>query len=292
MRTVPAGLATRLERGSSNLCFILTIEKADGTTLYLTEADTDLTVDSQVYTSVRGLLVGSIPYGVDGYSSGVDIEIGIDTDTVITPDDIADGVFEKSVVTLKEVDFTIPNVGGVQVFWGLVTNITRTVEGIARITANGILAQSHQILVHRYNPNCIYHFCDPDCGLAENDFKYFGAITSRIDDYTIGIEGAVSALPEAAGLADNFFIDGVLEFYDGVREGLRIEIRSSSSTEIKLFLALPDDVPVGTHFHAIRGCRKRFEDCQDYDNHLRFGGQPRAGSPEEAANVNFIDWES
>jgi uncharacterized phage protein (TIGR02218 family) len=283
-RTVPGTLATHLAKGSHNTCFLITVERKDGTIERYTEADTDLTVSANLYTRLDGLMLGSIPYGLDGFSSGVDMEFGATDDTLITVEDIRDGVYDAAELTITEVDQTLPLVGGVQIFWGRIGNITRTIEGRVKMAAKGILAQSHQIVVERYSPMCIWFFCDDRCGLDPDDFTHAGTITALPDAYTLTVSGAISAL------ADDILKDGVLEVTSGDRETTKIEIRGNSGGTVETFLAHPRGLQVGDTVEALQGCQKRFVDCQAYGNHLRFGGQPRAGSPEEATQITYIEW--
>jgi len=163
-RTVPGALGTHLAKGSSRLAFAASIVRKDGAALRIAETDADVTVDGQTYKALPGLTLGTIPYGLDGFSSGVDLEFGTKDDEplthIITRADIRDGMYDAAELTVVEFDQGLPAHGGVTIFWGRVSTITRTVEGRIKVVAKGILDQSHQVIVERYHPMCIWFFCD------------------------------------------------------------------------------------------------------------------------------------
>jgi uncharacterized phage protein (TIGR02218 family) len=286
MRTIPSGMASGLATGSSSLVFLLTITRKDGTVLHFTEADQDITYGGATYARLAGLTIGSIPYGLDGFSSGVDLQFGAAAATdPIQPAEIRDGVYDAAEVELRHYNLMTPG-SAVQVFWGRVSDISRRVEGGVKLSAKGILSGANQIVVDRYMPMCIWFFCDSRCGLDAATYTFAGTITAIPSAYELTISGA------AAGQADDAFKDGVLEFTSGDRAGLRVELRGSTAGAIKTFLAHPKGLAVGDSVSLLRGCGKRPEDCKSFGNFLRFGGQHKAGNAEEAASITYQDWPS
>jgi hypothetical protein len=126
-RTVPGPLATRLAAGSSSVFFVVDITRTDGVEHKLSEAD----VTWNDYEPTAGLQIGTIPYGIDGYSSGVDLVLPVSDsdDAVITPADVRAGAFDAATIVITEADMTLPAAGGVQIFWGKIGNQERTTEG-------------------------------------------------------------------------------------------------------------------------------------------------------------------
>lgn len=284
MRTIPSGLASHLGDGSSALCFLLKITRKDGVVLRFTESDHTISVAEGDYPPLPGLVIGSIPYGLDGFSSGVDIQFGAKTGDAINPAAIRDGVYDSAEVELHHVDALNPSLGTVQAFWGRVSDISRRVEGGVKLSAKGLLSGANQIVVERYMPMCIWYFCDTRCGLSAADFTYTGTITAIPSPYELTVSGT------AAGRPDDVFKDGVLEITSGNRSGLRVECRGSTGGTIKTFLAHPKGLAVGDTITILQGCGKRAQDCKTYGNFLRFGGQHKAGSADEASSITYQDW--
>jgi uncharacterized phage protein (TIGR02218 family) len=283
-RTVPAGLATRLATGSSSVFFVVDITRTDGVEHKLSEAD----VTWNDYEPTAGLQIGTIPYGIDGYSSGVDLVLPVsDTiDAVITPADVRAGAFDAATIVITEADMTLPEAGGVEIFWGKIGNQERTTEGKLKLSAKGILSQSHQIVVERYTPMCAWFFCDTRCGLDPEDFTHTGTISAIPDRYTLTITWDGSAP------ADDVLKDGVMTVTSGTRINWRVEGRGNTGTTFLTFLAHPSGLEVGDEVSVLQGCQKRKVDCQAYNNILRFGGQPHAGSSEEAQAIVYREWST
>ncbi len=284
MRTVPAAIATRLAAGSSTICFVADITRKDGVTVSLSESDATW----NAYAPTAGLQIGTIPYGLDGYSSGVDfvLPVGDGDDAVIRPDDVRAGAYDGAVCTITEIDMTLPAAGGVQIFWGHIGNQERTTEGKLKLSAKGILSQSHQILVERYHPMCIWFFCGFGCELDPALYTHLGTIAAIPDRYTLTVTWA-GGTP-----ADDVLKDGVTTVTSGIRVNWRVENRANTGTTLLTFLAHPSGLAVGDTISVLQGCQKRFVDCQAYGNHLRFGGQPHAGSSEEAQAIVYREWSA
>jgi uncharacterized phage protein (TIGR02218 family) len=260
------------------------ITRRDGTVLRFVESETDLSVGGNTYSALAGLTIGSITYGLDSVSSGVDIAFGSTEDSPISQDDIRDGAYDAAEVEIREVDREFPAYGNVQIFWGRVQQVQRKLEGGSLLEARGILSQSYQIIVERYSPMCIWYFCDDRCQFPEASVTFTGTITAIPDGYTLTVSGA------AAGRPDDVFKDGVLSVTSGLREGLRVEMRGNTGGTIRTFLSHPRGLQIGDTISALQGCQKRFVDCQAYGNTLRFGGQHKAGSPAEANSISYIEW--
>jgi hypothetical protein len=136
------------------------------------------------------MLGGTVAYGLDGQPSGIDLQAGVTDDTLITRSDVRDGLFDGGELDVWEYDQASPSDGRVHQFWGRVDDVQRRREGAVKISAKGILAQSHQILVERYSPMCAWSFCDSRCGLNPDDFTYAATITAiSADRYTLTISG-------------------------------------------------------------------------------------------------------
>jgi uncharacterized phage protein (TIGR02218 family) len=293
VRSVPSSLATRLATGSSKLAWCVRLTTKTGALFYFTEGDVTATFEGVDYEPYAGLLAGTVSYAIDGSAAGIDLQFGVTADTPITKTDIRDGVFDAAEMDIWEYDLDHPEHGRVQLFWGRVGNIERKLEGSVKLSAKGILDQSHQILVERYTPMCIWSFCDDRCGVDPASVTYAATITAISDDrYTLEISGP------AAGRPDNVFLDGVATITGGDRDGVNLAIRGNSGTTLLTHLAVPAALEVGTGLSVMQGCRKIFNPtdggtgCSFYDNTLRFGGQPAAGTPEEALNITYQEWPS
>jgi uncharacterized phage protein (TIGR02218 family) len=287
VRSVPSSLATRLATGSSKLSWCFRITTVPGDIFRYTEGDVAATLDGEVFEPYPGLLGGTISYAIDGSAAGIDLQLGVTDDTPITKTDVRDGLFDAAEVDAWEYDLDHPEYGRVPFFWGRVGDINRRFEGAVKLKAQGILAQSHQILVERYTPMCIWFFCDSRCGLDAASFTYSATIEDiSADRYTLTISGPAASRP------DNIFMDGVATITGGERDGVNLAIRGNSGTTLLTHLAVPAVLEVGTGLSILQGCQKRFVDCQFYGNQLRFGGQPAAGTPEEALNIVYSEWPS
>lgn len=293
MRTVGAPLAARLATGSSKLAFLVQITTKTGAVYRFTEGDVAATFSGSTFEPFPGLLAGPIPYALDGSASSVDLQFGVTDTTPITRADIRDGLLDAATVRIWEYDLDHSEHGRVEIFWGRAGDITRRFEGGVKANSKGILAQSHEIFIQHYVPVCIWYFCDSRCGLNPELFTYGATITAiSADRYTLTISGDAAARP------DNVFLDGVATVGSGDRAGWNMAIRGNTGSTLRLHLEAPAAVQVGDVLGILQGCRKVWDatdggtSCTFYTNRLRFGGQPRGGSPQEAQAITYKEWPS
>jgi uncharacterized phage protein (TIGR02218 family) len=293
VRPVPAPLAARLATGSSKLALAIEITTKTGAVYRFTEGDVAAVFGGHTFDPLPGLLCGTITYALDGSASSVDFQFGATADTPIAVGDIRDGFFDAAGASVWEYDLDYPEHGRVQALWVRVGDIVRRFEGGVKLNAKGILSQSHEIFVQHYTPVCIWSFCDDRCGLSPTTYTYGATITAiSADRYTLTISGDAAARP------DNVFLDGVATIGSGDRVGWNMAVRGNTGSTLLLHLAAPAALHVGDALGILQGCRKIWDatdggtSCTFYNNRARFGGQPRAGSPEEAQNISYKSWSS
>jgi uncharacterized phage protein (TIGR02218 family) len=291
VRSVPSDLQTRLNTGSSKAVWCFRITTKTGAIFRFTEGDVAAVFSGETFNPLPGFLGGTIAFGLDGNAAGIDLQFGATADTPITKADIGDGFLDAAEVDAYEYDIDFPEHGRVHFFWGRAGDIEHRLEGGVKLNVKGILNQSHEVFMERYVPVCVWFFCDEHCGLDPADFTHAATITAISDDrYTLVVSWSGGAP------ADNVCLDGVGTYTSGAREGVNFAIRGNSGTTLLTHLAVPGAVLVGDTLDVLQGCRKIYDatdggtSCTFYGNRLRFGGQPRAGSPEEAQNITYSEW--
>lgn len=291
MRSVPSAFQTRLNTGSSKASWCFRITTKTGVVFRFTEGDIAAVFEGETFEPLPGLLGGTISYGLDGNAASIDLQFGATADTPIVTADIGDGLLDAAEVDAWEYDLDLPEHGRVRFFWGRVGDVSRRKEGGIKLPVNGVLNQSHQVFMERYVPVCVWFFCDEHCGLDPADFTHSATITGISDDrYTLVVSWSGGA-PD-----DDVCLDGVATITSGERVGVNLAIRGNSGTSLLTHLAAPAALQVGDTLDVLQGCRKIYDatdggtSCTFYGNRLRFGGQPRAGSPEEAQNITYSEW--
>jgi uncharacterized phage protein (TIGR02218 family) len=261
VRDVPTSLATRLATGSSKDCWLYRITTKTGTIFRQTEGDVAVTAFDGTYAPYPGFLGGTIQYGLNGQASCV-----------------------------WDYDQDAPTDGRVLIFSGRVGDVSRRKEGGAKIQAKGVLDQTYELILIHYIPTCAWFFCDSRCGVSEAANTYTATIIGiAADRYSFTVSGAAASRPV------NVFMDGVATLTSGSRINWNMAIRGNDGPTFLTHLTVPAAVVVGDTLSILQGCLKLWDysagtSCTYYNNRLRFGGFPRAGSPEEAQNITYSEW--
>lgn len=130
------------------------------------------------------------------------------------------------------------------------------------------------------SPTCrVRRFGDAQCGVDLSLYTYDTVITAVTSSTVLrlGLSGTGS-LPSP--FVENAYAYGELIFLEGPMSGRRLEIKSSTTNTpaffITLQLPLQFEASVGQSVRIIQGCDRTFPRCIQYNNAVRFAGEPHA----------------
>ncbi|MBU3971791.1 MAG: DUF2163 domain-containing protein, partial [Alphaproteobacteria bacterium] len=108
MRTIPTGLAARIESGAARLCHAWVLRRTDGAVLGFTDHDQDLVVEGVACRAASGWTAGAADSAV-GLSAGSAAVAGGLDDTAITEAEVEAGLYDEASVALWRVDWARPD---------------------------------------------------------------------------------------------------------------------------------------------------------------------------------------
>lgn len=162
-RTIPTALQTHLNNNSHAVVRLVKLTRVDGTVLRFAETDVPVTVDGETFQPGEGLVVGSVPFGLDGFASGIDLSIGATTETLIDVDDLRAGLWDDAEIYVYVADAINPEHGKFILFYGNAADIEIEREGQAKISFTGLLSRANAISLEYYSAMCRAFLGDKRC---------------------------------------------------------------------------------------------------------------------------------
>lgn len=279
MKTITAGLQTRIQQEATSLCRLWTITLTDNTVYRYTDTASNVLYSGDVYEFNPGVTVSAIETSLGGGASNGTIEIAF---AVAGIEEAAArrGAIDDAQVTVLEVDFLLPTAGAIPLFSGKVTSIYFTDLGYARLDVKGSAFDLNKRFMKRYSETCRNVFGDSNCGV---DLEALG-VAVTVDAVASSNQAFnTRSLAQAAG----FFDYGTVRFETGANAGLVMEVLAHTRevdpvndpaewARVGLALGLPRVIAVGDTLTVFPGCNKTVKaDCLDrYDNVRNFRGEP------------------
>lgn len=271
MRTLPSGMQTHLDTGTTTLCWCWKVTRRDATVQGFTDHDNDLTFDSVTYIASSGFTATEIQDSVGLNVDNLDVEGALDS-TTLNEDDLAAGEYDNADVELYRVNWAdtsqrlLMRTGSIGEVRRLENTFIAEIRGL-----------SHQL--NQKQGRVYQHTCDVDlgsakCGINLNlaAFKGTGAIDSVEYQYRFTSTGLGS-------FDDGWFIGGKLVWTSGNNNGYSSEVKlhtnDGSTVQLELWEEPANTVQAADDFTITAGCDKLFATCKDkFSNTDNFRGFP------------------
>lgn len=176
-----------------------------------------------------------------GFQGGADIKT-----------QIRQGLFRGAAFQRKELYMPTPgdvtSLGGMEIFAGLVGPIM-IAGSVVTLTIRGLNARMGQYAPRDiYQVDCLWSFCDTNCGLSRPAFTF---------PFAVGSSPAPTRtfIPWASAPADpTLYIGGELTMSSGVDDGQTVDIADADSSGLTLDGSLSDVPAPGDTFNAFQAC--------------------------------------
>lgn len=165
MKLVPTALLTEIQANVATLATCIEIRRADGKTYRLTNHDTALTIDGNVYEHTIPFNLAAISSGSNFASDNTELTLFIDGTTFIA-NDFNNGVFTSAGITIMLVNFLDPTDGKMIFREGWFGPIDTNTYGIAKVTIYGMLKVLDIEIGRVYQPSCDADLGDSRCKIA------------------------------------------------------------------------------------------------------------------------------
>lgn len=278
MRTLNSTLQSRLTSGTTNLCHIITITRADGAVLRYTDHDQDVVVSGQTYYRDDSLQVAAITSSANNGIQSTNCNV-IFSDAGIAEIEVARGLYDKAVVEFAIVDYTDTSLGKIILLTGLMSTITVSNRRSGQFEIRGLLTRGDTRIGEYYTAQCRADLGDTRCTVPLTSFTDTAIITHVTSQTNFRALLSNSA-------ANGFYSLGVAKFTSGDNNGVNMELLSQvnySAGEHTLVLALrmPFDIQAGDSLDLVAGCDKRIATCiAKFNNVKNFRGEPFVPGPD------------
>lgn len=241
------------------------LERPDGVTLGFTTHDSDLIVDGILLKASPGMQPTTIVQNTGIDVDGLEVSGAITAD-VIRADDLAAGRWDGTYLEIFLFDWTDPMLGKQLLAAGELGAISFTDDSFDAELL-GPQARLQQPVAPQTSPACRAAFCDRDCGLSRERFRYIATITQ--------IDGPMLVLRPQTLFTPGAFVQGEMRWLSGRACGFEAKIVANNQSSVTLRTAPEQGAVPGDVVELIEGCDKLIETCATrFGNAVNFRGEP------------------
>jgi|SRR5665213_1556680 len=286
MKTVPSGMQSDLNAGSTTHCFCWKVTRVDTTVMGFTDHDQNITFGGVTYEASTGFTASAIKntnsLAVDDSQAD-----GALSSSAITEADIDAKKYDYAEVSVLRVDWSNPSTNNLEIFTGYLGTLTR--GKVSFMTELRSIAQAlNQPTGKLYTKTCSVDLFSTECGLSVGGITN-GLLTNVDVSAVFSRRMFASTDGTLIGIASGFYNGGLLTWTSGNNTGAAIEVKShalqvnGSVAWIELWESMPADIQANDDFSIRVGCDKTIGTClAKFNNVVNFRGFPRMPGPDIA----------
>ena len=260
MKKLDEDFAARLAEGEADTCLCWRFERRDGVVVGATDHDRGLVVNGETYSPNAALSAASFTSTAD-MSPGQVTGAGVVSIDAITTNDLEAGLWNRSRVTVRRVDWRQPQYH-VLVWTGYLSQVSRTGDAFQAELVS-LKADLEKPIGRVYGRDCDAKLADARCGvlLTSSAFSTVVVVLDVLSDREIRFQADRS-------YADDWFTYGVAR-----KDGFSWAITAHAGNN--LAFDAPVIVEPGDTLDLTAGCNKRFSTCSEkFANADNFRGFP------------------
>lgn len=266
-RTIPVGLAARIQTDSFVAAQLVLIVRRDGTRLAFTSSDEPVVYDGDTYVPTPSLAITAAETAV-GSGVGNQEAGGALTSDLITETDIAAGLYDGARVTTYLLDPTDPSLGAVTLSVGFIGAID-AVDGSFKAEVRSLMQMLKGTTGSASSPSCrCRRVGDAQCKFDLTGTAKDSGGTSRTaqPSRTVSVVGSGTVDFASEPSATGFFDGGLCEFLTGDNAGVMLEVKAhtkvGSAARVSFRLSPPFTVQVGDTARLTVGCDRTLPTCR------------------------------
>ena len=274
MKNVTPTLMTFLDTATQMcVCDLLTITLNDGTSLYLSNADVNVTWAGQVYSSGSG----NITFERSKTSCKIGVEVAeMDLSLYANSGATIEGVPALQFIRNAGLDGALVRVdrlflstwaapvGIVNNFVGRASNLDVTRSSAKVVVKSPMSLMDLQLPKNQYQPTCLHSLYDSGCTLNRASYAVTG---------TVGAGSTLMQINSTLSNPASWFTQGYIQFTSGVNAGTRRTVLAFSGGSFSLAMPLLNAPGVGDAFTAYPGCDHTSPTCTaKFSNMANFRG--------------------
>lgn len=266
MKTLPAGLQTHLDTGTTTMCFCWKVTRQDGEVQGFTEHDEDITFDGVTYAASTGFTATAIQASLGLSVDNLNVDGGLSSDT-INEVDLAAGRYDAAAIELHWVNWQDLS-QRMMMSKGIIGEVKRG-ETTFSAELRSLTQLAQQKVGRTYQRYCDARLGDARCGVNIESLRQSGSIqtivsTRRFTSTTISGD-------------NDWYTLGLITFTSGANSGLTFEIRThwqgGGNHTIMLWVPPPFPVVVNDTYTIVPGCKKDEGTCHaKFNNITNFQG--------------------
>lgn len=260
------------------------VEKSNGDIIRCTQHDEDIRISSGdfagTYFSTAAITASDMKFSSDMSVDNLEISGAIADGFQITGFEIADiaaGLFRSAPFQVFVCQWDDADSWQDEINRGYLGQITRTAEGAFTAEWRGLFQVLQQNVGRVYGTDCdVVRFGDSRCTIDVTPLTVNATVTSVISRREIIV--SMTGLPSPAPAAGYFEI-GELAALTGSNGGYTKQVKRDSIGgtlgHLQVWENFPKDFQISDTLTIIPGCKRRFEDCQFWNNVNNFRGHGR-----------------
>lgn len=282
MRNASPALIALLDSQTFITANLFTFTLANGTQYFWTDADIDVAVADQVFSS-SGPSISGVKYRLVRGMQVSDLQLSV----LAKPDDLIAGVpwfMATRSGALKNCHVRIDK--AFMADWGqpaeslliFAGNVSESQDGDLEVilTVVSDAKRLTEVIPRQvFQPGCMRTLYDTGCGVSRDAYTYHGTVVASTNRYSFS---------GGLGQAEGFFTFGEVIFETGNNAGVRRSVKSYEGGKVELSYPLAFDLAPGDRFIVRAGCdRTRGPGgCAKFNNLDNFNGTPYVPPPENA----------
>ena len=255
---------------------IWTITRTDGAIYRFTSLDRDLTFQGLTYQACDSMSPTASEMATQLGAIGNMELTGLISDTSITDEDLANGLFNGATVEVWKVPWE--NQGGEIPFRLLAGTLGDVRLGAVAFTAEVITPGAtiqQRPLLDEYTPGCPYELGDARCAFDLPSLQVSGTVDAVFNIIAPNSQRRRKFTDSSRAEAAQYFDFGEITWTSGANSGITSDVKSFAAGVFVLWELLPNDIALGDTYTALPGCDKSTTTCTDtFDNFVNFGGFP------------------
>lgn len=271
MKTLPSGMQTHLDSGTTTLCWCWKIVRGDAAVQGFTDHDTDVAFDSVTYKAATGFTASEVQSSLGLSVDNLTVSGALSSDD-LNEADLAAGLYDNAAIEIWRVNWASPE-SRVLMRKGTLGEVKRG-KSAFQAEMRGLAQGLNQPVGRAYSYSCDADLGDARCtvNLGDPEFSGNGAAAIVTDNRRFTVSGIES-------FADGWFAGGRLSWTSGANAGRAMEVKrhgvSGATVAIELWQAMSESVAPGDAFAITAGCDKQFATCKaKFANGINFRGFP------------------
>lgn len=285
MRTLDAALEAHYNLGRTTTAMLLKLVRNDGTTYGFTSHSENVTISSVTYTAAYGFQASAIKIEA-GLAVGNLELFAPDDDSVFTTKDVMNDMWRNAQFTLSRYNYKSPADGVDVRLFGYVGEV-RKGRGVIRVELLDLRQLMQQTVSIARSKNCRARLGDDLCGVnlasgSPTTYTVTGTLTGVTSNQVFRDSSRTEPLAR--------FDAGQITFNTGNNTNVSRLVKTyAADGTFTVGVPLFGTVQVGDTYTAIWGCRKRIDDCKDFNNVRRFQGEPHGAGLDSLTRKPVLD---